>query len=357
MISFLQDWGLAVWSMMIDSAFWLLIGITAAGLIHLLLHRENISRFIKGRSYWAVIKASLLGVPLPLCSCAVLPVGYQLRQSGVGRGATSAFLISTPESGVDSIMLTYSLTDPVLTIARPVTAMATASVAGFWETAVSRPDDEQTLEKAEDPTADACVAGCGCEDACGEIPAAGNTSKFRQVLGAIDDLLGDLAPLLVLGYLLAGLISVLLPPESTGIPEFLRHGWGGYLGAVAIGLPMYICATSSTPLAAALLAAGFSPGAILVFLMVGPATNIASLVVLRRILSWWGVWRYLLTILVMSVLAGLVVDWVYSALDFTAVYSPAATEEAASIFYTICAGVLAVLIVGYTVVKYARRWL
>ncbi len=354
MMGFLQEWVLAVWSMMVDSAFWLLVGILAAGLIHLLLHRENIANLIRGRSYWSVIKASLLGVPLPLCSCAVLPVAYQLRQSGVSRGATSAFLISTPESGVDSIMLTYSLTDPLLTIARPVTAMATASMAGLWETIIS----EHEPEKPEIAVADApCVAGCGCGDECAGGLAEAGQSKVRQIFGAIDDLLGDLAPLLVLGYLLAGLITVFLPPDSAGIPEFLRQGWGGYLGALVIGLPMYICATSSTPLAAALLAAGFSPGAILVFLMVGPATNVASLVVLRRILTGWGVLRYLGTILVVSVLAGLIVDWLYGALGVSATYMPGATDDAVGWFSVACAATLAVVITGYTVVKYTRRLL
>lgn len=354
MMDFLHEWVLAVWSMMVDSAFWLLVGILAAGLIHLLLHRENIANLIRGRSYWSVIKASLLGVPLPLCSCAVLPVAYQLRQSGVSRGATSAFLISTPESGVDSIMLTYSLTDPLLTIARPVTAMATASVAGLWETIIS----EQEPEKREIPVADVpCVAGCGCGDECAGGLAEAELSKARQIFGAIDDLLGDLAPLLVFGYLLAGLITVFLPPDSAGIPEFLRQGWGGYLGALVIGLPMYICATSSTPLAAALLAAGFSPGAILIFLMVGPATNVASLVVLRRILTGWGVLRYLGTILVVSVLAGLIVDWLYGALGVSATYMPGATDEVAGWFSVACAAILAVVITGYTVIKYTRRLL
>jgi uncharacterized protein len=351
MIAFVQDWILAVWAMMLDSAFWLLVGILAAGLIHLLLHRENIVRLVGGRSYGAVIRASLLGVPLPLCSCAVLPVAYQLRRSGVSRGATSAFLISTPESGVDSILLTYSLTDPLLTIARPVTAMVTASVAGFWETSASGPDEAAVADDGSRPLEQIC----GCEDGCGCEAPTEERGKVRQVAGAIDALLRDMAPLLVLGYALAGLVAVLLPPDSAAIPEFLRQGWGGYLGALVIGLPMYICATSSTPLAAALLAAGFTPGAILVFLMVGPATNVASLVVLRRILSGWGMWRYLATILVMSVLAGLVVDYLYGALGVSVEYLSAAADGSTDWFPAACAVILAVVIVGYTFVRYAHK--
>ncbi len=342
----------SIWGMLVDSALLLLVGIALAGLIRVVLNEGSI-RWLLGRSpRTEVFRAALFGVPLTLCSCSVLPVAYQLRRSGLGRGGTVSFLISTPETGVDSVLLTYSLTDPVLTVARPLTAFATAAVAGLIESAFGRRRELET-EKAT-----------VCSD-CQSIvdpahPGEGTRvgpiwSAWWGLRYAFTTLLSDLAPYLLLGYVLAGLAGVLLGGTMHGLPDALRSGWGGYLGALIIGLPLYICATSSTPLAAALLAAGFSPGAMLVFMLVSPATNVASLVVIGKILKRWALVRYLLVIVIMAVLAGLATDQVYSSFGLATRAVSSVPGHESGWLQVASAAVLAALILHGTAVKTFHR--
>lgn len=349
-ITFAQSWAESIWMMLIDSAFLLLVGIGLAGLVQILLHVKKFRRLIRGSKRAGVFKAALFGVPLPLCSCSVLPVAYQLRKSGLSKGGTVSFLISTPESGVDSIMLTYSLTDPLLTIMRPVTAFLTAVAAGLTETLFEE-NESQPQGNSQN-----CEKPCGCEAESvpvQRLPFAGKLwSGLRY---AFTVLLGDLAPYLLFGYVLAGLVGAVLGADLYLLPEALRSGWGGYAGAMIIGLPLYICATSSTPLAAALLAAGFSPGAMLVFMMVGPATNIASLVVVSRFLRGWALSRYLLIIVIVALLAGIVTDNLYGYFGLAGHYQALVETASHSWVHVISAVILALLIVFYSAKKLLRR--
>lgn len=294
--------------MLLESSLLLLVGLGLAGLLRLVLSEGKLNRFLAGDGAAPVFKAALLGIPLPLCSCSVLPVAHQLRQSGVSKGGTVAFLISTPESGVDSIILTYTMMDPIMTVARPITAFLTALTAGVIENRI----DPGLNTPIIDPTrSDSNATCCSCDS---DEPMA--TSSWPQRIWAAlkyayTDLLDDLAIYLLIGYLLAGLVAALWGPQAGGLPEVLQSGWGGYAGALLIGLPLYICALSSTPLAAALLVSGFSPGATLLFLMVGPATNLASLVVVSKVLKGWAVLRYLGSIVIVSLACALILDMVY----------------------------------------------
>ena len=180
---------------MLDSALLLLVGLLLAGIIHLFLNAKNVSRFISGSDKMQVFKLSLLGIPLPLCSCSVLPVAYQLRKSGVSRGGTVSFLISTPETGIDSILLTYSLMNPFMTIIRPIAAFLTAVVAGLWESTI--PEDKVAKVNILN-----VVNGCEC---C----SAENKAEFlwiKKILSGVkysfNDLLGDIAIYLIIGYIL-----------------------------------------------------------------------------------------------------------------------------------------------------------
>jgi hypothetical protein len=346
--AFVVIWAESVWGMLVDSAFLLLIGIVLGGFVHILLHAKSFSRLLRGSKVAGVFKAALFGVPLPLCSCSVVPLAYQLRKSGLSKGGTVAFLISTPETGVDSILLTYSLTDPLLTIARPLTAFLTAAAAGLTEIFFDRDDRPQVADNRNQAVR---VCTDGCQDVSGQTLWSKGWSGLKY---AFTDLLGDLAPYLLFGYLLAGLVGAVLGADLYQLPESLRSGLGGYVGALVIGLPLYICATSSTPLAAALLAAGFSPGAMLVFMMVGPATNIASLVVVGRFLKRWALVRYLLIIVIVAFLAGLMTDWLYRALDLSTSYRFERATESVSWLSLISAAVLALLILYHTVRRASR---
>lgn len=331
--------------MLVDSALFLIIGIILAGVLHLLLSETKLKKLLSGKGNKMVFKAALFGIPLPLCSCSVLPMAHQLRNEGLSKGGTTAFLISTPETGVDSILLTYSLTDPLMTVARPIAAFLTAGIAGMMTEQLD-PDSSEKLTLA---TTTKSECGCCCAS---ETPAT--TSFADKIKSAFDyslkNVLGDLAPYLLIGYLLAGVVAVAVG-EITAIPDFLRVGWGGYLGAVLVGLPLYVCATSSTPLAAVLLAGGFSPGAVLVFLLVGPATNIATVTVVSKILSYKSAVIYVAVIIVVSILCGLGVDAVYHALNFEPSYLSGGEHHTYSLIKNILAGMLSLAIFYYTLKK------
>ena len=345
MTDFLTNWAVATWQMLVDSAFFFLLGLVLAGFVWLVLNEKNVRRLVGKSRYQSIFRAALVGVPLPLCSCSVLPVASQLRESGVSKSGTVSFLIATPESSVDSILLTYSLTDPLLTVARPVAAFLTAVTAGLTEAGFGDGDDRQNSPEA--------LTTVACEDGCCEPAPEKNNGGLFAGIGAglkhsFTTLIGDLAPYLFVGYLLAGLVGALLGPEMSGLPDYLTGGWAAYLGATVVGVPLYVCATSTTPLAAVLLASGFSPGSILVFLMVGPATNVAALTVLKKILGVGSTVRYLISIVVVSVVCGLILDWLYGVTGIVPSYAVGEDASEAGWFYIGCAVILSALILWHT---------
>ncbi len=353
LLQFVLKWGAATWDMLLDSSLLLLIGLGLAGLIRLLLTEKKVSRFLFGGGPAPVFRAALLGIPLPLCSCSVLPVAHELRRSGVSKGGTIAFLISTPESGVDSIVLTYSLMNPVMTIARPITAFLTALTAGLIENRIN-----PGLEGADESTAEA-ETDCGCDCESDKVAVESWTHRIWGGLKyAYTDLLADLAVYLLIGYCLAGLVAGLWGADAGGLPDSFRTGWGAYAGALLIGLPLYICALSSTPLAAALLASGFSPGATLVFLMVGPATNIATLVIVSKVLKGWAVARYLGSIVVVSIGCGLILDGLYKWYDFSTAFqfTSGGTTESTPWWHWMAAIILSAAIIWYPIRHLMARW-
>lgn len=288
---------------------YVMFGFLAAGLLRVLLPEDAVSRHLGGRGLGPVLRASLLGIPLPLCSCGVIPAAVDLRRQGAGRGASVAFLVSTPESGVDSIAITWALLDPIMTVVRPVAAFMTATVTGLVVDALppERP--------AEEAVAASSSSDCGCGDDChlpdraGEPPAMGRRI-WRGVRYAFDDLLGDIGGWLLLGVLVAGAMNALLPPDL--LFRYAGGGLGPMLVMLLAGIPLYICATASTPIAAALVLKGLSPGAALVFLLAGPATNAATIAIVAR---YWGrrvLAVYLGAIAVCSVGLGLLVDRLYA---------------------------------------------
>ena len=300
----------------LDASPYILFGILVAGLLRVFLSTDIIVRHLgKGRVF-PVLKASLMGIPLPLCSCGVLPAGASLRKRGASRGATTAFLISTPESGVDSIAVSWALLDPIMTVARPVTAFVTAITAGILENLWNEPDfpGDQPVDRA------CSVDGCCDGNDCDPVEHFGHHSSLEKLAGGLRhgfiELWGDLAGWFAVGLFLAGIITIAVPDDLVGYT--LGGGLGAMLVIVVLAVPLYICATASTPVAAALILKGVSPGAALVFLLVGPATNIASLSVLLGLLGKRAVAIYLGSIVFVSVLAGLVLDWIYLTLGISA---------------------------------------
>jgi len=239
----------------------------------------------------------------------VLPAAASLKKQGANKGATSAFLISTPESGVDSIAVTYALLDPIMTVVRPIAAFVTALAAGFLENSINDPGATKTIKKDLSCPVDNCCDGSDCNPE--EHKRHHKTfEKWKEgIRFGVIDVWGDIVVWFFAGLLIAGVITTIIPQDL--MSRYLGGGLHSMLIMLAVGVPLYICATASTPIAAALILKGVSPGAALVFLLAGPATNVTSLSVLYGILGKKSTVRYLLVLSIFAVLFGMGVDQVY----------------------------------------------
>lgn len=315
-VPFITDVFSASWQLLVQSAPYMIFGLFVAGLLKIFLSPEYVAKHLGSGRFRSVFKAALLGVPIPLCSCGVLPAASALKKQGANKGATAAFLISTPESGVDSISITYALLDPIMTVARPVSAFLSAMTAGIGINIFQPP----VAPAVSVPTADSKTTACGCSDNCSTTETVQNSSlmdKLKETLryGAID-IWSELAGWFFIGLLAAGIITVLIPDEA--IASYLGGGLSSMLLMLCLGIPLYICATASTPIAAAFIMKGVSPGTALVFLLVGPATNITSLSVLIGILGKKATAFYLISMATVAVLCGLLIDLLYFSLGISA---------------------------------------
>ena len=306
----------ASWDIYQQAAFYILFGLLVGGLLKVFLSPAAVAAHLGTGRVSSVFKAALLGIPLPLCSCGVLPAAATLKKQGANNGAVTAFLISTPESGVDSLAITWALLDPLMTIARPLAAFLSAFVAGLAENLLNPPVSVGRLEPDLSCTVDNCCSGIDCEP---EVHRHHHSffEKLRVGIGfAAGELWEDLVGWFFVGILLAGVITVLVPDAV--ITRYLGGGFSSMLLVLLFGIPLYICATASTPIAAALILKGVSPGTALVFLLAGPATNITSLSVLVGLLGKRASLIYLLSIAVVSVICGLLLDRVYLGLGLKA---------------------------------------
>ncbi len=321
MIEFFINAMLATWDLLLDSAVYMLAGLMFGGLLRVFLSPDSISKHLGTGRFMSVFKAAILGVPLPLCSCGVLPAAVSLKNQGANNGATTAFLISTPESGVDSISVTYALLDPIMTIARPVAAFFMAMAAGITENFFNNSKEKaiphkDILTSINNPNSVACCNDAKCETSPSSGEKISLIKKLRSgLVYAFTDVWDDLAGWFFVGLILAGVITSLIPERVIG--QYLGGGMLSMLLMLAVGIPLYICATASTPVAAALIMKGVSPGAALVFLLAGPATNITSLTVLTGVLGKRTTIIYLSTIALFSVAFGLSLDSIYTFFEIS----------------------------------------
>ena len=282
------------WMNLVEMAPYLLLGFLVAGILSVLVRREMVERQLGGSGWWPIVKASLLGVPLPLCSCGVIPVAASLRRHGASRGATASFLLSTPQTGVDSILVTYSMLGPVIAIFRPVAAFV-SGVVGGWLVERTRPAIVNGVEAAP-PV---------CEEDCCK-PGAGGSRLARIFKYGFITLPRDLAKPLIVGLLVAGLIGALVPDDF--FVEVLGTGFLSMVVMMGVGIPLYVCATASVPIAVMMIAKGISPGAALVFLMTGPATNAAAIAMVVTMFGRRGAGMYLLAVGGTALLSGWLLD-------------------------------------------------
>ncbi|WP_441003388.1 SO_0444 family Cu/Zn efflux transporter [Pseudocolwellia agarivorans] len=332
------------------SAPWLLLGLFIAGLINVYLPKNFLNKHLGEEGFLTTVKAALIGAPMPLCSCGVIPAALGLRRAGASKSATTAFLVSTPETGVDSITVSYVLLGPFMAIIRPIAAISSAIVAGVLVGSEKKPT-EVTAESLPEKNTQAVTSACcstkakveavktsccstkteaepAVKSCCAKTPEpvkksccaktdantanAGTTNqshwaKFSQAVAySSTSLLADTAKWLLIGLFFAALVQ-------TYVPENFFLQWGnGILAMVVVilvSIPMYICATASTPIAAGLLLSGVSPGAVLVFMLAGPATNVATLGIVAKELGRRAIVAYLVGVIGVAVLFGLLTDY------------------------------------------------
>ncbi|MEE8310960.1 MAG: SO_0444 family Cu/Zn efflux transporter [Candidatus Binatia bacterium] len=293
-----------------EGSLYILVGFLVAGLLHEFLPTDTIARHLGGERPRSVLLAALFGAPIPLCSCGVLPAAAALRRKGAGRSSLMSFLISTPETGVDSIALTYGLMGPVMAVVRPVVAIVTGVVAGLISIALGDDDDDTAADATscdgQDPDHDH-GPGEECSDLPG--PSTGSYGRMRGVVRyGFTTLLDEIAFWIVIGIGLTGLIAAMIPDDFFSAVLGWESGLIPMLAMVLAGLPLYLCASASTPVAAALVLKGLSPGAALVFLLVGPATNAATITVVGRLLGGRRLRVYLGSLIAVSLAAGLLLD-------------------------------------------------
>ena len=269
----------------IESAPWLLMGFSVAGLMKAFLPSQVLAKHLGEPGLSATIKAALLGAPLPLCSCGVIPAALGLRRSGASKAATTSFLISTPETGVDSVTVSYAMMGPFMAIIRPIAAISTAITAGL----LVGPDKNEHAPQSSEPVQSCCASKTAepesAESCCSKVSEENSAadsigSRLRDSMKfTFVDLIRDISLWLMIGLGIAAMVKTYVPTE------FLTQWGDGFMAFVVmalIGVPMYICALASTPIAAGLLFSGVSPGATLVFMLVGPATNIATIGLVRN---------------------------------------------------------------------------
>ena len=350
---------------------YLLLGFLLAGLMHAFIPGRYYTRFLSKPTLGSVINAAIFGIPLPLCSCGVIPTAMSLRKEGASRGAVTSFLIATPQTGIDSIIATFSLMGVPFAVIRPIAALITAVLGGWMvNTFVSLRDRrahremaEGTIVKTEET--ETCTCHCHChenkaESCCPEGDSDGHhhhhhhsgehhhhsshhrhsshhhhsssaschchDRKIPNTIGgkivealryAFLDMMSDIGKWLVIGLVVAGLITIYVPDEVFTI--FKDNTMASMILVLIISIPMYLCATGSIPIAVVLMLKGLTPGAALVLLMAGPACNMASILVIRKGLGFRTLVIYILSIVVGAVFFGCLIDWLqYSGMiDFT----------------------------------------
>lgn len=320
-----------------EMAPYLLLGFLLAGILHVFVPRRLYAQYLAKNDLRSVLLAALCGVPLPLCSCGVIPTAMSMRREGASKAATVSFLIATPQTGVDSIAATASLLGLPFALLRPVVAFVTAIGGGLFAAAGT--------DAAAGDAQDARPAGCA------PLPDGFWAKCLAALRYGFSDMIQDIGKNLMLGLLLAGAIAVFLPDDFFG----MLAGWPllNMLLVLLVSIPMYLCATGSVPIAAALMLKGLTPGAALVLLMAGPATNLASILVIGHVLGRRTLIRYLGSIIAGAIAFGLMIDYLLPARWFALTGADSAVagcchghDVALPGWKILCAGVLLLLLLA-----------
>lgn len=325
-----------IWTLINQMSPYLLLGFGFAGLLHAFVPTTLYRRYLSKDNLSSVLWATLLGIPLPLCSCGVIPTAMSLRKEGASKGATTAFLIATPQTGIDSILATASLLGIPFAIVRPLAALLTGALGGQIVNLSEK--NKQTTEQmtiSQDSTRPTLSFGQRIVEAL----------RYGFV-----DMVQDIGRWLVLGLIIAGLITVFVPDDF--FLHFANTPILSMLVVLAISIPMYVCATGSIPIAAALMLKGITPGAALVMLMAGPASNMASILVIGKGLGKKTLWLYLLSIIIGAIASGLFIDYCLPQEWFLShiVQTKACCHQTPAVFNIVCSVVLLCLLI-YALIK------
>lgn len=297
---------------------YLLLGFLLAGLMHAFVPGKFYTKYLSKRSFRSVINAALLGIPLPLCSCGVIPTAMSLKKEGASKGAVVSFLVATPQTGVDSIMATYSLMGLPFAIIRPIAALVTAVLGGFITDKADKSANETGSHVCDTQENGKCCCHKHEHEEeharhCHTEPTVSHEHKSfidnikEAFIYAYVDMMEDIGKWLTIGLIVAGLLTVYVPTEYFAV--FQGNTFASMLLVLCVAMPMYLCATGSIPIAVALMMKGLTPGAALVMLMAGPACNFASILVIQRNLGTRTMAVYLLSIITGAILFGCMVDW------------------------------------------------
>jgi len=342
---------------------YILFGLLFAGILHELVPDSIVSKHLGKSSILSVIKATIFGIPLPVCSCGVVPLATSIKKSGASNGSTLAFLISTPITGADSILATYGMFGWAFTIYRVITSMIISIIAGVLANFYGDKEEEKlkpvfsmatptkptigmnfaAIPKMTTKKDEVCESSCGCDNT-QEVKKFSLKKAFTYAFGT---LLKDIASPLFMGLLLGAIITVAIPQNLSEI--LIEYSWLSYIIVIAIAVPMYVCATASLPIAAGLMLAGVSPGAAFVFLSAGPATNTVTIGVVKKMLGTRTLYIYLGTIIFGSVLFGFGLDYI---LRDVSVKEMIHMHEEAGMFTIASSVVLWVFVLYYMVKPY-----
>lgn len=335
------------WQVLAAMAPWLLGGFLLAGVVSVFLPREWVVKVMGGSRGWrGILNAVLIGVPLPICSCGVLPLSAGLRKAGAGKGAMAGFLISTPQTGIDSICATYALMGPVFAVARPLAAFATGLVGGAAVQMMTTDEPMASVEEEGKPHCCCCCCHAKPAEKKSEIVPMHPTglTMVRQVfVNAYVELLGEIVSPLIIGLVISAAVAVFVP-DGFFADVFGGNDWLAMPAMIILGFPMYVCSTASIPIAASLVMKGLTPGAAFVFLMVGPAINAASLATISSLIGRSATVVYALVIAFGAILCGVIVN----CLPFEVLphIQSCCAHETTWLVEHVCGGILVALIVG-----------
>ncbi len=316
-------------SLFIDMSFYIVIGLIFTGLLHAFVNKDFILKHVGKDSTSSVIKSSVIGVPLPLCSCGVIPTAMYLGKSGASKGSVVSFLTSTPQTGLDSLIATYGMLGPLFAIYRAISAFISGIISGIVTNILCKNDNvnynnqassccsnKEEVEKNVEQTS-CCSTKVGETSGCCSVDPDSKVSFIQKIKiafkFAFGEFLDEVAIHFIIGLLIAALISTVLP---TDILSSLGNSIFTMLLMVVIGIPMYICSTASIPIAVSLMLKGISPGAAFVFLFAGPVTNVASIAVLVKSLGKKVTTIYLVSASICAIMFGLLFDYIINVSNY-----------------------------------------